>query len=202
MTQRLLDPRMFNTAQALPAMSGANLTNVNGLWQYVSASTSLSGSGDADFTGMEAGYDYHYVLENIIPGTDAVTLYFLLGTDAAWRASTGYYSHIGQINGSGTSSQANTANGGTAVLVSGETLGTGSNEKLQRAEITLTNPAEATTKTSWNGLLKNYGSTPDHMDGVLGGEYATAEAHTRLRFQLSSGNYASGSIYVYRRKRS
>lgn len=56
MTQRLLDPRMFDSSQALPAMSGANLTGVPQSMNIVSEGSATS-VATLDFTGLT--YQYH-----------------------------------------------------------------------------------------------------------------------------------------------
>ena len=81
MAQTLLDPRMLDTAQALPAMSGANLTGVAS--DCVLLGTSSGTSSSVDVTGSLSISTYNHY--------EAVGLARLVtdGEDLVWRTGSG-----------------------------------------------------------------------------------------------------------------
>ncbi len=177
----------------------------SGGWAYVSsASAAVDGSsGDISFANMTSGYDYHYVLERIVAATDTAALKMQLGVSGPAYRTSGYLGESVTVNNSGTSYGAPDT-GSLRVIEStaSQGLGTGTNEMVARFEVTLSDPANASTVTSATGVGFNYGHAPESQAVLFGGYYTTAEAHTCAKWLPSAGNITSGTIMQYRRSRS
>jgi len=192
------------TASSSTFLRGDNawVAPAGGGWGYVSTATA-SDSSDLSFTNMAAGYDYQYVCESIVPATDGVWFYCHLGVAGPTYRTSGYVTTSVNINNAGNSASHETTANIVIVSVSAEIIGSGTNEALYRSEITLTDPAGTSQKTSWNIYSVLYGNLPALEQSWCGGFLnLSAEAYTSLRFTISSGNIASGAILQYRRKRS
>ena len=57
-------------------------------------------------------------------------------------------------------------------------------------------------KTSSYGMSVNGSTAAAIINNYIGSVYGTAEAHTSIKFILSTGTIASGKILQYRRVRS
>ena len=69
MAQTLLDPRMLDTAQALPAMSGANLTGISaGMWSHVNT-TVFDDTATYERTGLVADQWYKFNMMGVVHST-------------------------------------------------------------------------------------------------------------------------------------
>jgi len=168
-----------------------------GAWGFVSTLTASS-SSSLDFTNMADGYDYLYVLENLLPATDGSTMKALLGVSGPTYRTASYKGCSGT---GGADDIAITAYATIGPDPGASTLGNVTDEGMRRGQIEFSNPANAGTKTVWTAFSHNHDqNNPKNTRG--GGVYTTAEAHPALRFIMISGNLASGIIQQYRRIRS
>ena len=125
----------------------------------------------------------------------------LLGIAGPTYRTSNYHGGIGRVNygeSQGFESSTTLMLNTTAVGM-GESAGEG----LGSSRMTLINPAASGTKTCWDVKVSYWHDTGSFPLGSWGGgRYETAEAHTSIRFQPSSGTVDGGIINQYRRKRS
>lgn len=189
-----------NTKAMTPLRSAqaiAQLAVVSG-WEFVS---SITASNDATvaFTNMVDGFDYQYMLELILPASDAVTLDAELGIAGPTYRTTGYDGMGCRISSAGGSSGSPIT---TNIEMSVQTIGNVTDEGYRLGFLTLQSPAASGVKTTYlsDGDQHDSGTTLNKT--WSGGVFATAEAHTAIQFLMSSGNVASGVIKQYRRSQS
>jgi|10_taG_2_1085330.scaffolds.fasta_scaffold95360_2 hypothetical protein len=188
---------------------GSSLTSlpVTG-WEYVSTATASSASSVA-FTNMASGYDYEYVLDKIVGGTDGAGFYLQLGVAGpTYRTSSSTYDCVVtevSTHDSGGTVQARADTNKIDILDTAESaLGTGTNEALHLGKLFLNDPAGTSNETACMGTVVNFGSDPataETRSHHIAGFYKTAEAHTSVQFATTTGTF-SGKIFQYRRKRS
>ena len=175
-----------------------------GSWEYISTATA-SASASLAFTNMVDTYDYHYAFDAILPTNDSNDMTAQLGVAGPTYRTSGYKSTVCGINNSGLSQsgELTTAifmnNGATNVGLGNVDAGS---EGLRTGYLQLTNPAYASTKTSSYGMSVNGSTAAAIINNYIGSVYGTAEAHTSIKFILSTGTIASGKILQYRRVRS
>lgn len=160
----------------------------SGLWSFVSSQT-ISTDATIDFTGLAAGYDYQYIVQELVTDTDGVFLWLRVGTGATptWIASSSY--------------KATSGGAGTKIPVVRTGLGTSTNEALA-SEITVFRPGDASDYTR---IFCNSGwidSAGQESRAYEGGSYRAATAVTAIRFLASTGNLSTGTIREYRRSLS
>lgn len=170
-----------------------------GGWEYVS-NASVSGA-TAEFDNMVAGYDYEYVMEDVVVGTDSTALLMRLGPDTSNFRTSSYLSTEITINNAGTS-QSYTDTGNIRLIEVGEGMGTGTDEAVRRYEIHLQNPMDSGSKTAVLARGVLYGASPQNVILAAGGFYNSNEAHAAVQWRPSSGTFSSGKIMQYRRARS
>lgn len=189
--------------------SGATIVNSGtatgfggGIWEFVSSVTAAS-SSTLEFTNMASGYDYTYVLEHIVSTNDSAFIRLRLGVAGPTYRTTGYFSAGTAITNPG-GSQSSEATDSILMMSDGnEAIGTGTDESLKVAELTVYDPAGTTNDTMVMGDLYVHGASPQTQRHWFVGFYNTAtEVHTSIQFYLSAGDMTSGKIYQYRRLRS
>jgi len=170
-----------------------------GGWEFVSSSTASS-SANIAFTNMVDGYDYEYVLEHVLPATDSVYMKIELGVSGPTYRTSSY------LSGGHAIQQATSLGGNLTDAIHGpytsETLGSGSGEGLQFAQLYLASPAVAANQTCYRFVGEFMDESVRQCFFTGGGRYNSAEAHTSVKFAMNSGNIASGRFFQYRRKRS
>ena len=196
MSTTLLDARMISTAQALPAMSGAALTNLpGGGWEYVSGS-SLSGAPDYQATGFATGYDYKITGYAVKPGTDGQITRCTVGTGSTpdWQTSSYCYGIDGAY--SGTSSNDSGTNA-SSVIFQYSAPGNSTNEQ-GAVDVTIFNPGDTSNFTHFlfNGMWLN--TTPDGSTWSGGGYWKSTTAVTAFRIYPNSGTI-SGQFKLFKR---
>ena len=178
-------------------------------WAAISASndyefvSSVNGSGASvlKFENMADGYDYIYVGDTMTVNSDGVWMKAEIGVAGPTYRTSGYYGTKWGVNNSGNSTSSERTTDFPLVAGDDEGMGTGTNEGVRAFECTLYNPANASTMTAFLGEAVNYGSTPALIGTKAAGFYATAEANTCVRFEVSGGTL-TGTIKQFRRKRS
>ena len=172
-----------------------------GIWEYVSTVTASTSSTLA-FTNMVAGYDYRYVIEELFVSTDTAVIRAQLGVTTPTYRTSGYLSVATTIINN-NSSQSGEATAHIQLTTEQEYAGTGTDEGIKYAELTLINPAGTSVATMVMGFIFLYGHSPQAQVQHFGSFYNTAdEAHTAIKFFMSSGTITTGNILQYRRARS
>lgn len=161
------------------------------------AEQTASSSAQLDFTtGISATYEsYVFIVLNLVPATNNVALYVRLSTDggstfdsgsnyswANWRFNTG---------GSGV----NSADNATVIDIAGEaTISNTASDGGYVATFELSNPGSASHYKAVYGQNRMPGGT---SGSVFHGVYKSTTAVNAVRFFMSSGNIASGTIRLY-----
>jgi len=176
----------------------------SGSWAFVST-TAISDDATFDSTGLAAGYDYRFVLDNYQPATDETSVYIRIGTGGTptWIAAN--YGYINIPVGNASDAVADVIAEGQAqinVHNGGADCGTGALEFCM-VDALIYNP----NSTGLKQIHYSVGTMDDKdasITAVRGfGHYAAATtAITAFRFLSESGNMASGTVTVYRRNRT
>lgn len=165
--------------------SGANPAWASG-FEFVSV-TAISNDATINFTSLASGYDYMFVLQNVLPATDDATLQFRTSTDngTGYDEAASDYSDITDAaeTSIGISSAAGNATGEGVTGV-----------------LTVFNPGATThTHVTMDGVtFTNASVAINNIQG--GGKRSAAEDVDAVRFIFSAGNLSSGNITAFRRK--
>lgn len=178
---------------ATPAGGGSG-----GGWEYVATQTASS-SSSLDFTsGISSDYCiYMFVFEDILAAADVRTLEMVMSTDtgSSWDegASDYEWSRHGRASGVTVDSQ---STGDTEIEITAF-IGADTGEDGLCGVLTIVRPTNSTkTKAEWNVSYINNSGTITTQQGAAA--KTTAEAVDAIRFQMSSGNIASGKIHLFR----
>jgi hypothetical protein len=143
-------------------------------------------SNDATFevTGLAAGFDYIFVIQNLAPQTDVVTLNMRTSTDggATYDSGAANYRYGGATD--------------TLMVLTGP-VGNATNESASW-DVTLYNPSDTTFTQVYLAGARLNGVGTFAADSV-GGQRESATDVDAVQFLMSSGNIVSGNISVHRR---
>ncbi|MEK9748657.1 MAG: hypothetical protein VW443_02910 [Pseudomonadales bacterium] len=202
MTQTLIDPRMFNTAQALGAHDGSALTGL-AVDMVQLASSDMTGEPYVDFTDITSTYDtYMFVLSSVTrSGAANVTIRAQLSNNGGSSYHSSGYMHASQAgyvysNPGSNHSYGGSYNDSTMVLTyQSVNQGTFSGNIIGY----LHNPLDSSNFTYVQCLNTSiYDVTNDPFcSATSAGKYNTAEANDAIRFSLASGSFASGLFQMY-----
>ncbi len=197
MTQTLIDPRMFDTSQALGAHDGSALTGVESGWAFVSSQTASS-SAQIDFTGFEAGYDYQVCAYNIVVATNIQWINMRVGTGAGPTYASSTYIWNTLENRSTTYSGGNATSDSEIQIAGTRSYGTDATD-IQNFEVTILNPADSSSPAVvlTRTIGRNENGDPQTTSG--GGYHEADETVTAARFLSNSGNIGSGEFFLFRR---
>lgn len=168
-------------------------------------SQTASGSATLDFTSMiTSTYDsYKFVVVNIFPATNTTRLWMRFSTDnGATFLSTSVYTHSQLRQRAGTSASSGAEIGSEAgqIDLMGDDM-TNTGTRALNGEITLNHPLGTTYYKDLIGHTKYYNGS-HNIQALIQGQYASTGDVDAVRFLMSSGNIASGSIYMYGLKKS
>ncbi len=181
--------------------SGAAL--LGGGWDFIKTQVA-SGNPTIDVINLSSDYFvYKFIWSGLAPATESTTKFYIRtsstngstwdggGTNYAWSnhrvSMTGSPAHDPEGDNSDSEIQIN----------GNDALGTNANE-LMDLEITLFNPSGTEyTKFKWEGVYFDNAATPlgNHIIGA--GVRLSAADVNGVRFLMSSGNIASGTLWVY-----
>ena len=198
MAQTLLDPRMLDTAQALPAMSGANLTGISSGMSLVQHQSITSSTAEMAFTNLVA--EFHVLhLWNVKPVSDAVNLQARISADNGSSYATGsQYSYANRGNDSGGTTGDQYGQNQTAWLFSGSegTSNTASGSvytfAFDRAKLN-----ETEMLGHWKAAIRGASSVLDATQGSFSVHSIGTNDVDAIKFYFSSGNIATmeGSLF-------
>jgi hypothetical protein len=192
-----------NVSGSTGAPSANNLATIGSSLVLLGSQTA-SASATLDFTsGLTSTYDlYEFDLVTLLPVTDGVSLQLLVSNDggSTWN-STNYDYAFNSIVPTPT----NTPTGATAASSLVMTPATVSNV-LQRCGVNgfvRSYAPSLNIRPAFSFKNDYYSNTAVFTDNTGGGIYTgAATAINGVRFKFSSGNIASGSIYMYARRKS
>jgi hypothetical protein len=192
-----------NVSGSTGVPSANNLATIGSSLVLLGSQTA-SASATLDFTsGITSAYDlYEFDLVTLLPATDGVSLQLLVSNDggSTWN-STNYDYAFNSIVPTPT----NTPTGATAASSLVMTPATVSNTS-QRAGVNGSvrmHAPSASVRPIFSFKNDIYNNAAVFTSNAGGGVYqGAATAITGVRFKFSSGNIASGSIYMYARRKS
>ena len=161
-----------------------------------------SNSAQLDFTTfISSTYDdYEFHIIGLIPATNDVNLLMRMGTGGGPTYDTGAnYGWSEFISRAGATAVQGVEGGATSILLAGYTaLISNSTSWGIAGHVTLADPQSATAyKQIYGKVAWYYGDGNLRVLSEIHGSYESATAVTAIRFYMSSGNIASGTIRVY-----
>ncbi len=168
-------------------------------WQLLSTQTASS-NATLDFTSViTSDFDtYMFVLQDIIPATDATDLRMRTSTDngSTFDSGASDYTTAGFANHDGTASLVALNNTGSAHVSIGVSVGNASGEAYNGI-VYLFNPLGSSVHKTGRYLSNFINSTPNLQiyDGAF--RRVTNADVDAVRFYMSSGNITSGAIRCY-----
>lgn len=185
---------------ATVTIDGSGISGGGG-WVYL-ASATASTSATLDFTSsINSTYNtYAFVLQNIAPDTDGVRLQIRTSTDAGstWDSGASDYNSSVVYARSGASVSSTASSPGTEIWLSStgtNGLGNASDEDTSGIVYLHSPAAVAYCRLSW--LLSATNNAANAMLLTGAGARITAADVDGVRFFMSSGNIASGTIRMY-----
>lgn len=202
MTQTLIDPRMFDTAQPLGAHDGSSLTGIESDLVKITETNITGATATVDFTGISATYDQYMFIGNNLSrnGSANTSVSVRLSNNGGSSFHSSNYMYVND----------------NAIIYSGGGPATGSNGSYSNAYLRLLasvnsstfacnfvlylhHPLDASNFTYINGTGTSiYDVTNDPFSTCnFAGKYNTAEANNAIRFMLESGSFGDGQITMY-----
>lgn len=163
--------------------------------------TTISGSpASVDITsGIDSTYDTYLVdIVDLIPATDAATLYFRVTTDGGSTFKSGasdYGFHSYMMNSGASTYSANAINGHTEIWL-GATLGNGASDSFN-LQMKLHNPSSTSNHFSTSYLGTQKRTITDRVIGGAGIYQGATTAVNGFQLLMGSGNLSSGTIRLY-----
>ena len=198
MAQTLLDPRMLNTAQALPAMSGANLTGISSGMSLVQHQSITSSTANISFTNLVEEFHVLY-LWNVKPVNDGVnlTMRFSIDNGSSYMSDSGYARAV-HTNDSGGAQNYSAAQGQAEVLFSGgegtSNTASGSVYRIffDRAKLNTTECVG-----TWHANVRGNSAQMESVTGAFIKHSLSSNDVDALQIYFSSGNIATmeGSLF-------
>jgi hypothetical protein len=184
--------------------AGVDPTFQAGVGLVLLATGPASSSAALDFTTLiDSTYDeYVFELVNIVPATNGALLWVRTSADAGsnWDSASGDYFYKGQelVTGIGTPNDVDSSSTATKLLFQGSNgIGNTAAWGGLNGTIRLFNPASATHWKQIAALVAWHLNAVAVACGVISGSRASATAVNGVRFLMSTGNIASGSIRMY-----
>jgi len=168
-------------------------------WSLLETLTASSSANLSFTSGIDSTYrTYCFILSEVLPASDGSILQMVASTNGGSSyLTTGIYGQHVQRNVEGNDSY--TANFGTSgsQLSIGYVIGNASIEAGLGGNIYIDNPSGAVRQKMIRGFYSHTSNDNDAKGGVIMAAIKTATALNALRFQMSSGNIASGTIKLY-----
>lgn len=167
-----------------------------GAFTLISSATASS-SASLSFTSLGDYSAIKFIIVDMLPATDGVYLDMYLSTNNGSTWATGYTSaNYGRKTNTGAVGEGGSSISTIRFCLTAETQGNVANNEVFCGEVNLHNPASSIYKTvTAKYVYMNTSTVPICLD--MGSLYPSATAVNAVKFQYSSGNIASGSIYVY-----
>lgn len=184
--------------------NGTSWVNVASGTPILLATRTASASATLDFTEFNnAVYRrYEFELENVLPATDDVSLFLRTSTNGGTSYSNtagDYYWSLTGMNGTAATSSA-VASAGGIVLTSntaGERMGNAAGEYGASGIVRIFNAGNASSATDVQSHVSYYNTATAYSQYVGAGVRAAAADVDAVRFLMTIGNIASGTIRMY-----
>lgn len=182
--------------------TAAVIDYANSVGRVLLATKTASASATLDFTEFNnAVYSrYLFILENVKPATDLVTLLLRTSTNAgsSYDAGATDYSYANTLLASNSTLTQSVATGATAInLTFPNDAGNAAGEDGVTGDLWLYHAANGSVKTreAFQGMYDNGSGVLVSIDGK--GRRNTTQDTDAVRFLFSSGNIASGTIRMF-----
>lgn len=182
------DGQVLTLASGLPSWADAG----GGAWEYIGAVTASGGT--VDFTGLSSSYVvYMFVFADVDPSADAALEVLTDGNNgASFDTGASDYGYTWAKSGSAHDGAAqNTA----SEIRLTDTVGGGAGEFVNGIVYCYAPSNSSHTMFSWFLTYNNTSGNQRHIHG--GGKRFSTTAVDAVRFQMSSGNLAGGTIRLY-----
>jgi len=172
----------------------ANAPGSGGGFEYVSSATA-SGSSTIAFTGLSTGYDYQIQITGYYASGSGIWARMRFGVTGPTYRTSGY-----QAVGAGLTAGASATGNGSTIYcpIFNAAMGDAAGE-IAGGVVTIIDPANSGTETSYHGNSWIYNHVPTMHSGVTGGWYDSNEAHTAIQFDQVSGTMTAGKFDLYKR---
>ena len=183
---------------ALPAISGASLTNVPQNLVLISTTNVTDGDSYVTLSNVFTSTYAKYILEglNFLPNTDNTAIRGNFETGGStWQTNSTYDTQIGAVSAGSLSPWINLANASYAAFSGHGNQGNGANEQCNfMLEILEPN---ASRETFWKSQDISYAANGNCAAIFGGGCWRTGTPVTGVRFYYSSGTFKSGTLKLY-----
>lgn len=195
-----------------PSWAKVDLTNgvtpAFGGWVLISTA-SASSSATIDFTGLTSTYKtYILVIEDLIPATNATTLYFRVGTGGTPTYQSGATDYafvrglsVSPIGAFATNTFLGTGDGNESYILIGSNAGMSNTANATyNGFIRIYDPAQSSVYHSIDyhcTYIDGTGSPYQLISQFGSGVYLSSTAVTAVRILMNSGNITSGTFKLY-----
>ena len=183
----------------LPAISGANLTNMagGGAWTLINTAVA-SNSASLTITGLDSTYDtYAISIADLVPASDGPLVKFRVGDSSGVDTTSGDYNYHCSFVGE-TSASYTAENSASSDAVRFATLGVGNAAgEGVGAMIYITRPGDGTMWPTVTGTFTGVDGTPAMFGGTIHGARQAVITLDRVQVLFSSGNISTGRMTVW-----
>ena len=161
------------------------------------ASATASNDATIEFTLTNTDYtSYQVVLDSLLPATDGAELFMRFSSDggSTFDSGTGNYRYASRWVASTGTVGSTLSDSATAINLT-NTIGTSAGETGTNGKLDLTSSGEGRPSVRWQ-LSRTSGSNPLVYQNGGAEREATVEVDA-IQFLMSTGNIASGKIYLY-----
>ncbi|MDE2098063.1 MAG: hypothetical protein KGL39_12490 [Patescibacteria group bacterium] len=198
----------LNASAQLPAVSGANLTNLpGGTLSYLATLTASNSASLSDVTHITSTYTtYLFVFTNIVPVSDGAQLQMQITENASTFQTTNYVSAVmtTTMNTAGITLVYNDNTNGTSAYVlsgvNGVTFGVSNTAGYGYSGVAwLYNPNSSTRKIVTGDVSYKNGAGAGAVVWAHPGGYYDADSNVinGVKFLMSTGNISAGSVVIY-----
>jgi len=184
-------------------VTAAKTSGVGGGMEFVAKTTVSSSTGTVEFTGLDAtgGGSIRVVFNKVITDTSGgVNMQFVIGDNSSYETGSNKYQMAHQYNQYDSSSSGNEQAQQTSFRLV-DSIGSDSDGCLG-GYVDIFGFADASTNKFVTFHLSHFRAAGGRYVKKGGGFIDSAGAKTKLKFQLSSGNYTAGEFIIYRFKES
>jgi hypothetical protein len=187
------DNEVLKLASGLPSWAAASGGGGGGWVPLAAASASASANINFDSTYITSTYDLYIVQIFTLQGSADADLQLVFSPDnGSTIRTTGYESAVYSANSTSETSATD------AIDLSRDPIGGTADEGEYTGLILIANASDSGIKThvgGWAGFIND--ADANESDAFYGCYDTAAETHNYIRFQMDSGNIATGEFYLY-----
>ena len=200
MTQTLIDPRMFDTSQALGAHDASSLTNVPAGLTLVQHQSITTDTATMDFTDMSAQMHFLQVWNLKCAAAGTPSLQFLASTDngSTFLSGTNYAYARESIGSSSGSHGTGNSNGTSNMQLSG-TGGFTQDYGGSHLQMWINRDSQGSTEATVSWILNHRGASEIAIHGTGSGTVYSLSSNDvdAIRIQFSTGNIAEAEASLF-----